>query len=271
MEQIGFYRNKIRSAITNADALLFESGKVEKESMVMLTNLLEAFTILANISGDANLINEAKSYEKKLDIYELGVSRINEGFTNPFADNEQSVASYMNGFHNDSYNNIRNGSRPDSDDIKISRINLWDTDTANKIMFKNGVMVAGKYFGRGDIIERCPIRLLFERDMYSENIRKFAFALDRKRGIYAVPFGYASFYRNSKESGLKPNCEYEYVIGNTPEQSYIKIYATEPIKKNEEIILLSDETDFENEIKPGQFKYDNDVNDYTPTKNFKIL
>lgn len=266
MGKLDFYRNKIWSCISNIDKILYENGRIDKVSVNSLINLVEAFTVLSNISGKENLIVESESYARRLNLYgsafEILSKNINEGFFNPFDDCDNSVATIPQSH--------QQKDDEDTNDIKISNVRLWNDDVSNKIMFKDGKMVAGKYFGKGDIIERCPIRILFEKDMYSENIRKFAFTLDEQRGIYAVPFGYASFYRNSKDIGGDSNSDYEYVIGNTPEESYIKIYSTKPIRKGEEIVLHSDETDFENEIKPGQFKYDND-NSYVSTKKFKML
>ena len=129
-------------------------------------------------------------------------------------------------------------------------------------------MIAGQFFGKGDHIETCPVRLIYEKDLYSENIREFAFTIDKSKGIYAIPFGYASFYRDSKTCNLEPNADYEYV--DDPSGSYIKIYAINNIKKGNEIVLLSDESDFANEVKPGQFEYDRDEVPFLSVKNVRI-
>jgi hypothetical protein len=277
-DQLSFYRNKIQSLISNLDSGLLESGNIDKVKMGDLINLVEAFTVLANISDDAELVAESEAYERKLECYTLShkviQQSLNEGFTNPFAKEDKSIASYANAnanateYQNDIYRSLRGNERKD---IKISNIHLWNSDTANKIMFENGRMKAGQYFGKGDTIEKCPIRIIYDRDLYSENVRKFAFALDKAKGVYGIPFGYATYYRNSRDTRLADNSDYEYVIGNTPENSYLKIYATKPIKKGSEIILHSDETDFENEVKPGQFEYNEGEEPYCSIKNFKIL
>ena len=152
--------------------------------------------------------------------------------------------------------------------MKISNIRLWNNNTDNKIMYKGGRMIAGQFFGKGDHIETCPIRLIYEKDLYSENIRDFAFTIDKGKGIYAIPFGYASFYRNSKSCNVEPNADYEYV--DDPNGSYINIFAINNIKKGHEIVLISDESDFANEVKPGQFEYNRDEVPFRSVKNVRI-
>ena len=50
----------------------------------------------------------------------------------------------------------------------------------------------------------------------------------------------------------------------------LKIYAINNIKKGNEIVLLSDESDFANEVKPGQFEYDRDEVPFRSVKNVRI-
>ena len=50
----------------------------------------------------------------------------------------------------------------------------------------------------------------------------------------------------------------------------ILIVATKRIRKGHEIVLESTDEDFENEIKPGQFDYNNRFDPYTSVKSIKI-
>ena len=264
------YRDRILSMLSDIDCDRYYTDTLPKNKIFALMNIVEGYAVMAIESKDRNLINEAKALHGRVvrltDEYQARQKSLDEGFFNPFtADNELApVEASM-------VNSPLYKHKDEDDDVKISKVRLWNNDTNNKIMFKNGVMVAGQFFGRGDIIEKCPIRFLCERDLYSENIRSFVFPISAKRGLYAVPFGYATFYRNSHECKCEPNAEYEVVLTENLRNSYIKIKATKRIRKGDEIVLASDKTDFVNEIKPGQFEYDDDGKKYTPTKNFKFL
>ena len=55
-----------------------------------------------------------------------------------------------------------------------------------------------------------------------------------------------------------------------PSGSYIKIFATRNIRKGNEIVLIADDSDFGNEIKPGQFEYDRNEVPFRAIKNVRI-
>ena len=94
----------------------------------------------------------------------------------------------------------------------ISKVGLWNTNVKNKIAYKNDRIYANNYFCAGDIVEECPVKLMSEKDLYSETIRDCVFPIDTNKGIYALPLGYAICYRNSMESGLPGNIEYNFDI-----------------------------------------------------------
>jgi hypothetical protein len=185
-------------------------------------------------------------------------SELCEAFYNPFDDDDVQIDM------------PKMPHKPNSDDkeIKISKVKLWDGNTTDKIYFDKGKMRAGKFYGIGDTIEVCPVRLIQDDDLYSRNIRDIAFMIDSEKHLYAIPFGYASYYRNSKDSGIDGNADYELIPSDEPT---IRIFATSKIRKGNEIILASDETDFENEIKPGQFEYEPNRSEYVAIKNFKLI
>lgn len=262
-ESLKYYRDGILEAIQDINHDRYYNLDISKKYIDTLLNLSEAYSVTANCSGNNDIVNDAKSIskytEKIIKEYNYRKNVIKEGFYNPFDDiDDHSIDTR--------YDNVVD---VDTDDTKISNVRLWNNNTSNKIMYKGGKMIAGQFFGKGDHIEDCPVRLIYDKDLYSENIRDFAFTIDKQKRIYGIPFGYASFYRNSKDCNLEPNADYEYV--SDPTGSYIKIYAIGNIKKGCEIILISDDADFENEIKPGQFVYDRDEVPFRSIKNVKIV
>ena len=258
-----YYRDGILETLQDIDHDRYYKLNISKESIVKLLNLTEAYSITANSLSDSGAINEALSLSKKTEAiikeYNFRKNCVKEGFYNPFDDvDDHSIDTR--------YEEVVD--IDPSNDMKISNIRLWNNNTDNKIMYKGGRMISGQFFGKGDHIETCPIRLIYEKDLYSENIRDFAFTIDKGKGIYAIPFGYASFYRNSKSCNVEPNADYEYV--DDPNGSYINIFAINNSKKGNEIVLVADDSDFANEIKPGQFEYNRDEVPFRSVKNVRI-
>ena len=261
--ELKYYRDGILETLQDINRDRYYKSKISKRSIDNLINLVEAYSIVANGSRDSETINESislsKQVERIINEYNFRKTAIKEGFYNPFDDVDDDDI------------NVRYNDFADTEpvgDMKISKVRLWNNNTDNKIIYKGGRMVAGQFFGKGDQIEMCPVRLMYEKDMYSENIRDFAFTIDKPNGIYAIPFGYASFYRNSKECNIDANADYEYV--DDPNGSYIKIYAIRNIRKGHEIVLVADDSDFENEIKPGQFEYYRNEVPFRSVKNVRI-
>ena len=217
-----------------------------KNKVDSVLNAVESYCTLVECCGYNDYKDEAKFFEKKIKSivseYKYRKS-LCEGFENPFNDEYDAKSVYTNDMNYVYHKETR--------DIPVKKVQLWNRNTNNKIVYKNGKMYAGQFFGKGDVIEECPIRLIHEEDLYSKTIRDFAFEIDRTKGLYAVPFGYASYYRNSKESGLEPNASYTFDLGT----DFIQICADVNISKGDEIILMARDEDFGNEIKPGQFEY----------------
>lgn len=258
-----YYRDGIMETLHDIDYDRYYKLKLSKKSILRLLNLTEAYSITAKGLNDSETINEALSLYNKVESiikeYNFRNTCLKEGFYNPFDDiDDYSI-------------NTRYEEIVDIDpntDMKISKVKLWNSNTDNKVMYKGGKMIAGQFFGKGDVIEHCPVRLIYEKDLYSENIRDFAFTIDKPNGIYAIPFGYASFYRNSKSCNVEPNADYEYV--DDLNGSYIKIFAVKNIRKGHEIVLVAEDSDFVNELKPGQFEYDKDEVPFRSVKNVRI-
>lgn len=260
-----YYRERILESIQDLNLDRLYNDNMRKSSVSELINLVEAYSIICNNSNDSEAINEANSLckytESIVNEYNFRKKNLNEGFENPFDEPGDRTIEHR-------YDDVIDIGIDDHD-IKIGKVKLWNDKVDNKVMYRGGKMVAGKFFGIGDTIEECPVRLIYEKDLYSENIRDFAFDIDKKRGVYAIPFGYASFYRNSKDCNVEPNAEYEYVEDGDGKK--IRIFATRNIKKGHEIVLYAEDDDFQNEIKPGQFDYSTkEIEPYYAVKNVRI-
>lgn len=253
-------RNSILESFQDIDYDGYLNNKISKTKIDKALSLVRCF--ISESMGNKTLYVEAHRYMSILERYVLehmtfDRAKLYEGFYNPFDDEDNEPVK------------IEPSVDVDDKNIKISKIKLWDKETTDKIYFDKGRIRAGKFFGKGDTIEIAPVRLVKGDDLYSRNIRDMAFTIDSEKGIYAIPFGYASYYRNSKESGVEPNADYELIPSDTPT---IRIYATSNIRKGNEIILISDDIDFENEIRPDQFNYEPDKTEpYLSIKNFKIV
>ena len=189
------------------------------------------------------------------------------GFTNPFDDVDDSGVKVSDSIEVDGDLSDPIYRQYQKSKLPIKGVKLWNTNTPNKVIFKNDRMYAGQYFEAGDTVEIAPIKVMTDKDMYSENIRDFAFTIDKGKGLYALPLGYAVCYRNSKESGIPGNIDYEFDFDSRS----IKLYALTRIKKGAELIINASDEDFGNEIKPGQFQYDQGPEPIYSVSNIKIV
>jgi len=99
-----------------------------------------------------------------------------------------------------------------------------------KVSFIDGDVYATATFYPGDVVEMCPCKMI-ENDLGDE-LKEVAFEVDE--GKYAVPFGYAQWYRLSDETNSS-NCDYEF----DPNNNVIVIRATEKIMKGDVLCLDS--------------------------------
>lgn len=186
-------------------------------------------------------------------------NQLNEaGFSNPFANDDDLRTTDILSIE------------PDSTKKKVNSIysvNLWNPNTKTKIIYRNDRVFANQYFCAGDTVEECPVKLMEEKDLYSETIRACVFPIDLKKGIYALPLGYGVCYRNSVDSGIKGNIDYDFF----EDSNTLVFTALSNIKKGTELIIKADEKDFANVIKPGQFKYDQDVDTIYRVKDYKFV
>lgn len=194
--------------------------------------------------------------------------KINEsvGFENPF---EDTVTDTLSPMEDQAIISDPLDMDPKKTKVSISGVKLWNTNTANKTVYKNKKMYAGQYFCAGDIVEVSPVKILTDKDMYSENIRESSFVIDKGKGIYALPLGYALCYRNSMEIPYlsEGNISYDFNL----DTNEITFTAIKDIRKGEELVIDATEDDFANEIQPGQFQYKQGPDPIYSTKNIKIV
>lgn len=249
-QQIHYIGESILEMFQYADSVRKKGRSLKKSEISRLVDLSESFCALASSMKDRSLMEEAALYERvtRMLVMESVDKKIFEtGFFNPFDDGEYPTEDiYSSGRYTEDDDNDPN--------IRIKRVRMWNNDAKNKVMLVNGKMIAGRRFEQGDIIERCPCRIISGRDLYSKDIRDMAFPIDSSKRIFAIPFGYGLYYRNSKEFGVEPNACYRY-DDTDPNHPYIVIVALQRIRKDHEVVLESTDEDFENEIKPGQFSY----------------
>jgi hypothetical protein len=254
-------RDNILESFQDINYDSYIENKTSKQKLDKAFSLVRCF--ISESYSNEDLQEEANQYMSILERYYkeymlFSKSKLYEAFYNPFDNDDVQIDIPKTPYKQE----------PENKEIKISKVKLWDSDTTDKIYFDKGKMRAGKFYGPGDTIEICPVRLIQDDDLYSRNVRDIAFVIDSEKHLYAIPFGYASYYRNSKESGLDANSDYELIPSDVPT---IRIFATSKIRKGNEIILFSDETDFENEIRPGQFEYEPNRSEYVAIKNFKLI
>lgn len=119
---------------------------------------------------------------------------------------------------------------------QCSRDQITDISPANlaasqcKVSFIDGDVYAAATFYPGDVVEMCPCKMI-ENDLGDE-LKELTFEVDE--GKYAVPFGYAQWYKLSDET-ISPNCDYEF----DPNNNVIVIRATEKIMKGDVLCLDS--------------------------------
>lgn len=227
---------------------------------VTIKRTLDSLLLDYHPVSPANL-EEKQRLMKNLELYEV----FSRGFYNPFDDGDSSDRKADS-------ESIYENPEEDDDVTKplsakdIKSIRTWNHDTPAKAIYRDHKMYAGKYFAPGDVIERCPIKFMSEKDLYSENIRDNVFPIDTERGVYGFPLGNALCYRNSDEASTEGNMDYMY----DTDTDCLVFTAVTRIKKGDELILQVTSQDYANTLKPNQFKYYDDFGSANRTKNIHI-
>ena len=219
----------------------------------LVSSTVPAITIkrtLDAIITDYRPTSPSKLRTKKelLDKMPINESSLIEGFYNPFDDEDDYLDT-------DKEAEIKkyHVMKKDPDMIEISKVKMWNTNVPNKVICKTNGCFAGKNFNTGDIIEDSPVKVIPSDAMYSKSIRDaaFQFELDDGSSIYGIPLGYISCYRTRHSSGIPGNVDYEL----DPESLRVQIIATKNIRRGQELILNTNDTDFANELNPDKFNY----------------
>lgn len=248
-QQAKYYRDAIMESLNNIDSVRYRIGAISRDSLNRILCLTEAYSVLCSTNNIH--IDECESFiritERLVKEFKYRNRTLNEGFENPF-DTDDDVD--INFRYDDKCDGI-----PD-DAITFKRIRLDNPDKNGKVMYKDGKVVATHFFAPNDTIEICPVRLIAPSDMYSRTVRDFAFEIDPENGVYGIPFGYGSYYRSNLDCNLEPNADYIYDAGAGSNGRSIRIFATRPIRKGNEIVLKADRDMFDNEFNDSDFRYD---------------
>ena len=247
------YMEKLFEIMIFADYRMFNTYKSFIKRLIMSS--VPAITIKRTIDSIVYdykpTTNHRYNFKKKvLELMNLNES-VNEGFYNPFDDEDEyldSEESQFKKFHVE---------KKDPDMIDITKVKMWNTNVPNKVVCKSNGCFAGKSFTAGDIIEESPVRIIPSDAMYSRSIRDaaFQFELDDGSLIYGIPLGYISCYRTRHNSGLDGNVEYDL----DPESLRVTILAKKNIRKGQELVLDTNDSDFANEYNETRFKHNQDV------------
>lgn len=179
-------------------------------------------------------------------------SKINEGFENPFVNNETN---------NNEDTELINNIKPKKDNL-ITKVELWDSNRRlNQIKCLRNKVIANTKFFKGDIVEAAPVITLSHEDLYSKNIRDIVF--DISPGKFGIPLGYSSIYRTSADTRNEPNIDYKYDIENNE----LIFVATKNIDKGEELIIAVDNTVYDNQLTEESFADMFSPSTYEPTEN----
>lgn len=243
---IQYYRDSIMKSLSEIDESRYKIGLIKRSDLNRVINMTEAYSVMCNIRGVFLCESEmfTKSVERLVKEYKYRIKTLNEGFENPFDDDDTIDIDTR---YEDQCDVEPEGS------VKIKKIGLWNDNTNSKVNYMDGKIVSGQFFAPNDTIEICPVRIIHPSDMYSKAVREFTFDIDPERNLYGIPFGYASYYRSNLDCNLEPNADYEYIDGANKS---IRIYATRPIKKGNEIVLQASRDMYDNEFNDSDFRYD---------------
>lgn len=234
--------------------IVFGSYEIFVSYKNFITNLIQSSPVDTTIKRNINnivsdyrpLSTEQIKWKKKL-ISAMNINKISEGFYNPFDDEDDyldDTEKQYKRFHVE---------QRDPNNIGISKIKMWNTNTPNKVICRSNGCFAGKSYTAGDVIEESPVKIISDDATYSKSIRDTAFLFELEDGsiVHGIPLGYVSCYRTKHNSGLEGNVDYEL----DPETLNVTITAKKNIKRGQELILNTTDNDFANEYTDNKFNY----------------
>lgn len=270
---IDFLRKKIFGEISVLESGFYRKGSTDTHIMNILRGDIKKFTSLCEQAHDAfhsfdnaneclllghkyeSLVKRCRFFGKDHMITESRMTHTFDEY-DPDLDYNESGALLVQSMQD-----------PEPKIRKVSPL----FNSHNNIVYKAGGMYSGKNFAMGNTIEEAPIRLLHAGDMYSRAVRDFSFVIDAENGLYAIPFGYATYYRIS-DNPEDANASYDFGISNSDRtRNVIIIKATKPIKRNTEIVLWKDHDKFANVVDPSNFVNRSKRQILEPSENYKFV
>lgn len=244
---------KVLESFSVIEKSLYESGKCQKSDLEKASSVVEAY-IEENPGSEENFLIENK-FKLLVECYIMTQESkplnewIQRGFDS-FDDTPTTAPATLE--------------MPGR--VAIKKVLPWCSNSTNKIVFKDGRIFAGKRYSANDIIEEAPIRVIQVEDTYSRPIRDLTFEIDGEKGLYAIPFGYASYYRIDESS---PKASYDFVYEPKSGKGYVVIRALTPIMKDDEITIIKDRNRF-SEQKYDRFRAANGLVREVPVTNFRF-
>lgn len=244
---------KVLESFSVIEKSLYESGICQKSDLEHASSIAEAY-IEQNPGVEENFLIESK-FRLLVECYVMTQESkpLNEWIQRGF----------------DSFDDtpVTTSAAPEAPGrVVIKKVLPWCSNSTNKIEFKDGRIYAGKRYSANDIIEEAPIRVIQVEDTYSRPIRDLTFEVDGEKGLYAIPFGYASYYRIDE---LSPKASYDFVYEPKSGKGYVVIRALTPIMKGDEITIIKDRSRF-SEQKYDRFRAANGLIREVPVTNFRF-
>lgn len=243
---------KVLESFAVVEKSLYETGTCDKSDLEKASEIAESFIGNSGRREENDLIEN--KFKLLAECYNMSHSKpLNEWMSRGFDtyDDEPGEVSVL----------------PETPGrVAIKKVLPWCSNSTNKIVFKDGRIFAGKRYSANDIVEEAPIRVIHVEDTYSRPIRDLTFEIDGRNGLYAIPFGYASYYRIDEAS---PKASYDFVYEPDSGKGYVVIRALKPIMKGDEITIIKDRNRFE-EQKYDRFRADNGLIREVPVSNFRF-
>lgn len=252
---IGVLRESVIDMLTSIGKSLYETKTCEKTDLDKALSLLEEYTEKCVKIGNTDLIKEANVFGDHFallaDVYSYMKRPLNEWLVRGFDTYEpgdQPIAPTI-------------GTRPP---VRVTDVRPYISKAKN--VLKNGSMYADRNYSAGDLLEEAPVRIIHIEDTYSRPIRDLSFEVDAEQGIYAIPMGYASYYRNDEYS---PNATYSFMYNPENGSGHIMIRASKPIAKGDEITVVRSQKCFR---EPNYDRFKSRASSMTevPVSNFRF-
>ena len=136
---IQYYRDSIMESLSEIDESRYKVGLIKRSDLNRIINLTEAYSVMCNIRCVFLCESEmfVKSVERLVKEYKYRIKTLNEGFENPFDDDDIIDIDTR---YEDQCDVEPEGS------VKIKKIGLWNDNTNSKVNYMDGKIVSGQFF-----------------------------------------------------------------------------------------------------------------------------